>query len=94
MTDANEPIIDLLRTLKTRLMSDLEAVDVALAQLSGGDLVTWAGLAQHEQRCKRCGYWIFTNDQVCSIKLDSDSAAYVHRACVAQLANAEEGRPR
>lgn len=94
MTELNEPFISHLRRLKEQLMTTMEAIDFALADAGGGDLVTWAGTANSEQRCKRCGYWIFMNDPICTILTPSGMGIYVHRKCVVRVHNAEEGRPQ
>lgn len=89
---APEPFVSHLRSLKAHMMTTLEAIDFALANAGGGDLVSWAGTAQHEQRCKRCSYWIFMGDPVCAVMIEPGNSIYVHRKCVVRIANAEEGR--
>lgn len=90
----DEPLVSHLRTLKVQLMTTMEAIDFALADACGGDLVSWAGTASHEQRCKRCGLWVFMNDPVCAVMIEPGNSIYVHRACVVRPSNAEEGRQR
>lgn len=86
------PVIKQLQAVKLQLLTALKAVDVALAQAGGGDLVSWAGDAQYEQRCPRCGLWIFLHDKVCAVMIDEERSIYVHRECIVRPANAEEGR--
>lgn len=77
----SDELIRRLRKAKTQLLTALDEIDIALAEAGAYDLVTWAGLAGHEQRCGRCGYWIFMNDPIAAVITDGDGTPtmYVHR---------------
>ena len=82
-----------LRRLKEQLMTSLDAIDLALADTGEGDLVTWAGTASHEQRCRRCSYWIFLNDPIVTVMTTPGVSEYIHRKHVVRPSTAlpEEG---
>lgn len=88
------PDVTRLRIIKSQLLAALKEVDLALSQAGGGDLVSWAGTARDEQRCNRCSYWIFTDDKIAAVVIDTDRSVYVHRRCVVRPAATEKDDER
>lgn len=76
MTDK---VIERLLVTKEQLLAALENVDIALAEAGCYDLVTWAGPSSYEQRCHRCGYWIFLGDPIASVVTEGSRTVYIHR---------------
>ena len=63
------------------MVAQLQARIDHLVNAGEADFVSWKGMAQHEQRCSRCGRWINVGDRIASIEINGQGK-YIHERCV------------